>query len=152
MFRNKTLSTQNLDYNLEGTKRNVNNYFLNLEKVEWQLEKLMAQRGLTADYNFENEYQNMPYIPINIDDFNLSAIEDKEDELKQLMSSYYWAKTVLSENEQRYVVEYFLNHKYEDELVDLLGFNSSDSIKFKKLKRSAIYKLADFLNLVVVNS
>ena len=48
-----------------------------------------------------------------------------------------------------YIMEYFINRKYEDELVDLLGFNNSDSIEFKKLKRSAIYKFADFLNLVV---
>ena len=144
-----TLSSQNLDYDLEGTKRNVSNYFINLEKVEWELAKLMAQKGLSTNYDFEQEYINQPYIPVCADDFNLSAIENKEEELKRLLSSYYWAKTVLSEQEQFYIMEYFINRKYEDELVDLLGFNNSDSIEFKKLKRSAIYKFADFLNLVV---
>lgn len=152
MFRQRTLSAQNLDYNLEETKRNVNNYFLDLEKMEWELAKLRAQNGLTTNYDFETEYVNMPYIPIEKDNFNLAKIEIKEDELKQLISSYYWAKTILSEQEQYYIKEYFINRKYEDELVDLLGFNNSDSIEFKKLKRSAIYKFADFLNLVVYKS
>ena len=149
MFRNRTLSAQNLDFDLEETKRNVNDYFINLERMEWELAKLTAQNGLVANYDFENEYINQPYIPIGKDVFNLSAIQNKEEELKKIISSYYWAKTVLSEKEQFYIAEYFVNRKYEDELVDLLGFNNSDSVEFKKLKRSAIYKFADFLNMVV---
>ena len=39
--------------------------------------------------------------------------------------------------------------KYEDEIVDLLGFNSIDSWAFRKLKRNAIYKFAYVLNLIV---
>ena len=149
MLMNMSLSTQNLDYDLEGTKKNLNNYFLNLERSEWELAKLRAQEGLTADYDFQKEYMNQPYIPIGKDTFNLSAIENKEEEIKKIIASYYWAKTLLTEKEQSYIAEYFINRKYEDELVDLLGFNNNDDIEFKKLKRSAIYKFADFLNLLV---
>ncbi|MCL1858154.1 MAG: hypothetical protein FWF92_02845 [Oscillospiraceae bacterium] len=152
MFRNMSLSNQNLDFDLQETKKNINNYFINIEKVELELAKLMTQKGLTANYDFENEYSKQPYIPIGKDSFNLSAKEIKEEELKQLISSYYWAKTILSEKEQYYIAECFINHRYENELVDLLGFNSSDSLEFKRLKRSAIYKFADFLNMIVKNS
>jgi len=80
---------------------------------------------------------------------NLSAKELKEDELREYISNYYWAKSVLSDVEQLYIAEYFINRKYEDEIIDLLGFNNSDSNEFKKLKRSAIYKFADFLSILV---
>jgi len=152
MFRNMSLSNQNLDYNLQETKKNVYNYFINIEKVAWELSKLMTQKGLITDYDFENECTKQPYIPIGKDSFNLSAKETKEEELKQLISSYYWAKKILSESEQYYIAECFINRRYENELVELLGFNSSDSLEFKRLKRSAIYKFADFLNIVVKNS
>jgi len=81
--------------------------------------------------------------------FSLSAKENKEEQLKKYISSYYWAKSILSDREQLYIRECFVNRKYEGELVDLLGFYSSDSNEFRKLKRSAIYKFADFLCLVV---
>ena len=37
-------------------------------------------------------------------------------------------------------MEYFVNRKYEDQIVDLLGFTTNDSLAFKKLKRSAVYR------------
>ena len=131
--------------------KNVNDYFMNLEKLEWEWAKLQAQKGLTASYDFASEYKKQPYIhtPIGKDVFSLSAKENKGKQLKEYISSYYWAKSVLSDQERLYIGEYFINRRYEDEIVDLLSFNSSDSNEFRKLKRSAIYKFADFLNLLV---
>ena len=81
--------------------------------------------------------------------FNLSAKDLKEEELKKYISGFYWAKSILSDEEQIYICEYFINGKYEDELVDLLGFDTIDSREYRQLKRSAVYKFADFLNLIV---
>ena len=55
----------------------------------------------------------------------------------------------MSEEEQLYIDECFINRKYEDEIVNLLDFDSTDSNEFRTLKKSAIYKFADFLGLVV---
>jgi len=146
----KTLSKQNLqNFNYEETKRNVNDYFMILENLEWEWAKLNAQRGLRASDNFSSEYRKEPYIAIGKDIFNISAKELKEEELKRYISNYYWAKNILSEEEQLYLMEYFISRKYESEIVELLGFNSNESNEFRKLKRSAIYKFADFLNLLV---
>ena len=145
----KTLSSQNLQhFNFEETKKNVSNYFMSLETLEWELAKLNAQKGLTVKYDFEADYSKQPYIKMGKDTFNLSAKEFTEEELKRYISNFYWATSILSDVEQIYIMEYFINHKYEDEIVDLLGFNNSDSNEFKRLKRSAIYKFADFLNLL----
>ena len=149
MYRNRTLSSQNMEgFNFEETKKNVNNYFVNLENLEWEWAKLNAQKGLTANYDFSIEYKRQPYVSIGKDIINLANKELKEEELKEYISNYYWARSILSDLEQLYIMEYFINRKYEDEIVDLLGFNNSDSNEFKKLKRSAIYKFADFLNLL----
>lgn len=149
MNMNRSLSVGNLEnLNFEETKRNVNHYFMNLEKIEWELAKLNAQQGLTANYNFETEYMNQPYIPIGQDAFHLIAKDNKEEELKRYISSYYWASSVLSEQEQIYISECFMNHRYEDEIVERLGYTSSDSNEFRRLKRSALYKFADFLKLL----
>ena len=150
MKRNRTMSIQNLEgFNFEETKRNVSNFFLGLENLEWEWTKLNAQKGLTANYDFSVEYSKQPYMTLGTDMFNLSAKELTEEELKKYISNFYWAKSILSDEEQLYLMEYFVNRKYEDEIVDLLGFNNSDSNEFKKLKRSAIYKFADFLSLLV---
>jgi len=150
MKLSKTLSNQNLqNFNFEETKRNVNNYFRRLETLEWELAKLNAQNGLTLKYDFATEYSKQPYLQMGKDIFNLSAKELTDDELKRYISNYYWATSILSDIEQIYIMEYFINHKYEDEIVDLLGFNNSDSNEFRVLKRSAIYKFADFLSLLV---
>ena len=150
MKRNRTMSIQNLEgFNFEETKRNVSNFFLGLENLEWEWTKLNAQKGLTANYDFSVEYSKQPYMTLGADMFNLSAKELTEEELKKYISNFYWAKSILSDEEQLYLMEYFVNRKYEDEIVDLLGFNNSDSNEFKKLKRSAIYKFADFLSLLV---
>lgn len=150
MKMNRTLSSSNLEgFNFEETKSNVNKYFMNLEKLEWEYAKLNTQKGLTANYDFEAEYTKQPYISIGKDILNLSAKEVKEEQLREYISNYYWAKSILSDVEQLYIMEYFINQKYEDEIVDLLGFNNSDSNEFKRLKKSAIYKFADFLSLLV---
>jgi len=150
MNLNRTLSIQNLDnFNFEETKRNVSNFFLGLENLEWEWAKLNAQKGLTANYDFSVEYRGHPYMKLGADIFNLSARELTEEEIKKYISNFYWAKSVLSDVEQLYLMEYFIHRKYEDEIVDLLGFNNSDSNEFKKLKKSAIYKFADFLSLLV---
>ena len=147
---NRTLSSQNLEkFNFEETKKNVNKYFICLENLQWELEKLNTQKGLVANYDFSVEHQRQPYISIGKDIFNLSAKEYTEEELKKYISNYYWAIHILSDAERLYINEYFVNRKYEDELVEILGFNNSDSSEFRKLKRSAIYKFADFLGLLV---
>jgi len=151
MFCDRTLSIQNLrNFNFEETKKNVNSYFMNLERLEWEWEKINAQKGLIANYDFKVEYKPKPYNTIGQDIFSISAKENKEEQLKQYLSSYYWAKRILSDTEQLYINEYFIKRKYEYELIDLLGFSSNDSREFRKLKRSAVYKFADFLNLIVV--
>jgi len=150
MYMNRTLSSQNLGgFNFEATKRKVNEYFINLETLEWEWAKLNAQKGLTANYDFSAEYNKQPYIAIGKDVLNLSAKELTEEKLREYITNYYWARSILSDVEQLYIMEYFINRKYEDEIVDLLGFNNSDSNEFKKLKRSAIYKFADFLCILV---
>lgn len=150
MYKDKILSSKNLEhFNFGETKKNVINYFIQLEKLEWELAKLNVQKGLTANYDFSVEYKRQPYSPIGKDELCLSVKEDKEKQLKQYISSYYWAKSILSDKEKIYIKECYISHKYEEELVDLLGFTSSDSNEFRKLKRSAIYKFADFLNLII---
>ena len=150
MFSDKTLSTQNLEnFSYEETKKNINNYFKNLERLEWELAKMNGQNGLTAKYDFSVDYEKQPYIPIGKDEFNLSAKENTEEQFKNFILSYYRAKSVLSDIEQLYITEYYINRKNENELIDLLGYDSIDNNGFRKLKRSAIYKFADFLNLVV---
>jgi hypothetical protein len=104
---------------------------------------------MTANYDFSVEYKKLPCIQIRIDEFNLSAKEYKEEQLIKYMSCYHWANSFLSDIEQLYIKEHFENRKYEDEIIHLLGFNETDDYEFRKLKRSAIYKFADFLNLVV---
>jgi len=150
MYSNKTLSVQNLShFDFEETKKNVTNYFANLEKLEWEWAKLNAQKGLIANYDFMIEYKKQPYIPIGKDFLNLSIKECKEEQLKKYISNYYWARSTLSDTEQQYITECFVNRKYEDELAGLLGLGNSDSNEFRKLKRSAVYKFADFLDLIV---
>ena len=149
MLKTKVLSIQNLsNFNFEETKRNVNDYFKDLERLQWEWEKLNAQKGLIANYDFTAQY-SQPYNPIGQDEFDLSAKENKEEQLKKCLSNYYWAKNILSDTEQLYLYEYFINRKYENEIIDLLGFSSNDSREFRQLKKSAIYKFADFLNLLV---
>ena len=142
--------TQNSDsFDLGKTKRNVNNFFESLEELKWEQAKLNAQKGLTVKYDCLPENKTQPYIRIGKDEFNLSAIESKNAEMQKYLLDFYWAQSILSEQEQLYITEYFVNGKYEDEVVDLLGFSSSDSSAFRKLKRRAIYKFAYVLNLIV---
>lgn len=150
MYNDKVLSFQNLEnFNYEETKRNVISYFVNLEKLEWELAKLNAQKGLTANYDFSVEYKRQPYIRLGKDMFNISAKANKEEQFKKYICSYYLAKNMLSEKEQLYISECFINRKFQDELVDLLGFNNRDNHEFRRIRRSAIYKFADLLDLVV---
>ena len=150
MYIDKILSIQNLEnFNYEETKKNLNDYFMNLEKLEWEWAKLNAQKGLTANYDFSAQYKTQPYIPIGKDLFSLSIKDYKEEQIKRYLSSYYWARSILSDKEKLYIGEYFINRKYEEDLIDLLGFDNSDCNEFRKLKRSAIYKIADFLDLLV---
>jgi len=153
VYFGEVFSTKNLDgFSFEETKKNVNQYFVSLERLRWEWAKLNAQKGLTAKYDFSAEYKKEPYTPLGKDVFQLSAKELKEEQLKAYISSYYWAMSILAENEKRYIEERFIKHKFEDEFVDLLGFESSDSNEFRTLKKSAIYKFADFLGLVVERS
>ena len=150
MLKSRTLSSQNLDkFDFDKTKKNVSDYFMSMENLEWEWAKLNAQKGLTANYDFSVEYGKPPFIKLGVDMFNLSAKELTEEELKKYISNYYWAKNILSDEEQLYLIEYFVNRKYEDEIIDLLGFNNKESREFIRLKRSAVYKFADFLSLLV---
>ncbi|MDR1463764.1 MAG: hypothetical protein LBJ11_00495 [Oscillospiraceae bacterium] len=152
MYSNKLLSVQNMNFNFEETKKKVNDFFVQLEKMAWELAKINAQKGLTVNYDFAADYQKQPFIPIGKDEFGLKTKENKEAQLKKYLSNYYWAQSILSEKEQIYIAECFINRKFEDEIVDLVDCISSASNEFRKLKRSAIYKFADFLGLVVENS
>ena len=150
MYGSKILSAQNLkDFNFAKTKNNIKKYFSSLEDLEWQWVKFNAQKGLTANYDFSSEYQKQPFIPVGNDMFALASKECAEDELKQYLASYYWAKSLLSEKERVYIVECFYNRKYENDIVELLDYTSSDSNDFRILKRSAVFKFADVLNLGV---
>jgi len=147
----KRFSSQNLQHVDHGaTKRNVSEYFIHLENLKWQQVKLNAQKGLkSSKFDIVNMYKRQAYTPIGKDIFNITKRELLEDELKQHLVGFEWARSILSDEEQIYIMEYFIHHKYEDEIIDLLGFNSTDSLEFKRIKRSAVYKFADFLNLVV---
>ena len=142
--------TETLDnFNFRETKKRVNDYFSDLDRLEWEHARLSIQRGLTAKYDAVNENQGQGYVTTGADEFNLSAKEEKRKELANHLAGYQWAKNILSEQEQLYITEYFINGKYEDEVVGLLGYRGSDSMGFRNLKRKAIYKFAYVLNLVV---
>jgi len=104
---------------------------------------------LTAKYDIASENNRKGYVAAGKDEFNLKAKEEKKEELEKHLEGYQWAKSILSEQELQYITEYFVNGKYEDEVVGLLGFSGSDSRAFRELKRKAIYKFAFVLNLVV---
>jgi len=150
MYKNKILSMNNLrGFDFKESKKNIHNYFTNLENLEWEWTRLNTQKGLIANHDLSIEYNKQPYVAIGKDIFNLSAKELTEEKLKECIASYYWARSILSDEEQLYIMEHFINEKYEDEIIDLLGFNNRDTNEFKRLKRSAVYKFADFLNLLV---
>jgi len=136
-------------FDFEQTKDKINDYFDDLEKLEWEQARLNVENGLIANYEVTPEDKDQPYISLRKDEFKLLARASKDKEVQKHLSGYYWAKSILSEQEQLYITEYFINGKYEDEVVDLLGLNDSNSKAFKKLKRRAIYKFAYALNLVV---
>jgi len=142
--------TGSLDsFNLRETKKRINDYFSDLDRLEWEQARLDIQRGLIAQYDVSNEDKKGAYVATGKDEFNLSAKEEKRKELANHLAGYQWAKNILSEQEQLYITEYFINGKYEDQVVSLLGYKGSDSMGFRNLKRKAIYKFAYVLNLVV---
>lgn len=146
----KISQVQKIDsFDLGRTKRNVNHYFETLEELKWERAKLRAQKGLTANYEIAPENHIQPYITVGKDTFNLAALETKDEEIAKHLSDFYWAQSILTKQEQLYITEYFVNGKYEDEVIGLLGFTTSDSRAFRKLKRRAIYKFAYVLNLLV---
>ena len=104
---------------------------------------------MIAKYDVTNESKKQPCVTTGQDEFNLVAKAEKEENLQKYLSGYHWAKSVLSQEEQLYIIEYFVHGKYEDEVIGLLGFAGSDSRAFRDLKRKAIYKFAYVLNLVV---
>ena len=150
MFYTKTLSFKDLEnMNFNETKMKVKKYFKKLDNIKWEWAKLNAQKGMIANYDFSAEYKKLPCMQIGKDEFNLSAKEYKEEQLIKYISCYYWANSFLSDIEQLYIKEYFENGRNEKEIIALLGFNNIYEHEFRKLKRSAVYKFADFLNLVV---
>jgi hypothetical protein len=149
MFEKRTLSNKELKkFDFEGTKSSVRKYFENLENIEWELAKINIQKGMTANYDLAVEYKNNPYIRIGKDEFCLSAKEYKEDELKNYLFSYYWGKSFLTDKEQIYIHEHFVNHRYEYEISEMIGCAYPDDYEFRKIKKSAVYKFANFLNLI----
>lgn len=150
MFKDKILLLQDLDnFDYEKTKDNVQGYFAYLQKLEWQLDVLKAQKELVSNYDFSVEDESQPYCLIGKDAFNLGAIEQTEKQIKKRLLSYDLAKSTLSGTEQLYIEERFINRKREKEIVDLLGISNSDSNEFRMLKRCAIYRFAYFFNLIV---
>ena len=149
MYNRKMVLTEKIDnFDLKETKKKVNNYFSSLEELELEQARLNAGKGLIAKYDASTRQKRQPYIQVGKDEFNVSAKEEKEAELVKRLSAYYWAKSILSKDEQLYITEYFVNGKYEDEIVGLLGLNNSDSRAFRNLKRRAVYKFAYVLNLL----
>ena len=144
-----TLAQDLNSFDIKETKKNINAYFGNLEKLEWEKAKLRSQKGLTAKYQPTRKQIYQPYIRIGKDEFNLSALEAKDENIKRHITGFYWAQSILTKQEQVYIIEYFINGKYEREVVDLLGYNNTDDRAFRKLKRLAIYKFAYVLDLVV---
>lgn len=145
----KMAITENFNnFNFKQTKRNVSDYFMKLEKIEWEQARLNVEKGLVVKYDVSSQNKKQAYITVGKDNFNISAKDEKSEELKKHISGYYWAKSILSEQEQLYIIEYFINGKYDDEVVNLLGFHNSDSRAFRGLKRRAIYKFAYVLNLI----
>jgi len=136
-------------FDLKETKKKVNHYFMELERLEWEQARLSAGKGLTAKYDVAYENNRQGYVATGKDAFSLSAKEGKKKEIEKHLAGYQWAKSILSEQELQYITECFVNGKYEDEVVGLLGFNGSDSRAFRDLKRKAIYKFAYVLNLVM---
>lgn len=149
MFSNRLLSVGNMNFNFEKTKKNINNYFEELENLEWELKKTDIQKGLISNYYFSDESQKQSITTKGKDVFNLSIKEKKEEQIKNYISNYRGAISALSDKEQLYITEYFINRKYGDELADLLELGTTDSREFRRLRKSAVYKFADVLNLVV---
>ena len=144
------MKTKNLEsFNLKETKKKVSDYFMEMEKLEWEQARLNLQKGLTTQYDVAARDKAQPCVTTGKDEFNLSAKAEKSKELEKHLAGYHWAKSILSEQEQRYITEYFVKGKYEDEVVGLLGYSSHNSRPFRSLKRKAIYKIAYVLNLVV---
>jgi len=139
MHSDKLLLVQNLNFNFEETKKKVNDYFIYLEKLEWELAKINVQKGLTANYDFSTDYKKQAFIPIGKDEF---ALRLKEEQLKKYVSNYYWARSVLSDKEQTYIAECLINRKYEDEIVDLVDCKNSDSIRIYPLCETCSGKVA----------
>jgi hypothetical protein len=107
------------DFNLIETKKKVSNYFMVLEKLEWEPARLNVQRGLVAKHKVADESKKQPYVVAGADEFNLSAKEAKAEKLKKHLSGYYWAKSILTAQEQLYITEYFVNDT--GKLVELLS-------------------------------
>ena len=99
MYSNKVLAVENC-FDYEETKKKVSSYFLDLERLQWEWAKFNLQKGLTVNYDFAVEYKKQPYMPITEDVFALCAKESKEEQLKIHLSSYYWAKSILTDQEQ----------------------------------------------------
>jgi ArpU family phage transcriptional regulator len=136
------------NFDLRETRKKVNDYFEDYEKMKMERARLNVQKGLIAKYEASEEDKSGAYVATGKDEFNLSAIENKDEELEKHMSGYHWAKSILSEQEQHYIIESFINRKYDDEIIGQLGFYSPDSLAYKRLKRQAVYKFAYVLDLV----
>ena len=136
------------DFDLRETRKKVNDYFEYLERLKLERARLNIQKGLIAKLDASNESKKQANVTVGKDEFNLSAIENKEEELQKHISGYQWAKSILSEQEQLYIIECFMNGKYDDEIIGQLGFYSRDSLAYKRLKRQAVYKFAYVLELV----
>ena len=150
MVNRKIALQQNINsFNIGETKRNINSFFKNIEELKWEQAKLNVQKGLTTNYDLSLENKNQFYVSVGKDEFNLSALEVSNEEMAKHLLDFHWAQSILSEQEQLYITEYFINGKYEAEVVGLLGLYSSDSRAFRRIKRRAIYKFAYVLNLLV---
>jgi len=53
---------QNLkNFNFEETKKKVKAYFLYIENLIWELQKLNNQKGLTTNYDFAVQYMKQAW-------------------------------------------------------------------------------------------
>ena len=49
-------------FDLRETKRNVNHYFMDLEKLQWEQARLNIHNGLTAKYDISIENNRQGYV------------------------------------------------------------------------------------------
>ena len=155
MFDEKLLRAEIIkEYDYPKTKEKVDEYFKKLETVIWYHAKINCHKGLGARYDLSKVYQQIPYSSFRSDEFNLSAKEYSEEQLKRFISSYFCAKKGLNKEEQIFIEQHYVNFKYDEEIAPMLNIATvnGDSYALRRIKRSAVIKFAEFLEIAVLKT